>query len=75
LEIVYVLLTTEMGSGNEVLEALDKILDIKEVHKIHGVYDFIIRVETETQEELKSLIGTIRSIDKIRTTLSLICVA
>ena len=74
MEKAYVLLTTETGSGKEVLNALDEVSDVKEVYQIYGVYDFLICVEAETKEKLKSLIGTIRRIDKIRTTLSLICI-
>jgi len=68
-----VLLTTEMGSGKEVLNALNKIIGVKEVHQIHGVYDFIIRVEAETPQKLKNLVNRVRDIREMRSTLQLIC--
>ena len=74
MEKAYVLLSVEIGSGKEVLNALDEIPDVKETYQLHGVYDFIIRVEAETMQELKDLINRIRDIEKIRSTLALICV-
>ena len=63
-----------MGSGKEVLNALDEIPEVKEVYQLHGVYDFIIYVEAETLQELKDSINRVRDIGKIRSTLSLICI-
>lgn len=72
MEKAYVLLTVEIESGKEVSNALDEIPDVKEVHQLYGVYDFIIYIEAETLQELKDLINRIRDIGKIRSTLSLI---
>ncbi len=74
MEKAYVLLTVELGSEKEVLNALDEISDVKEAHKLYGVYDFIIYVEAETLQELKDLIEKrIKAIRKIRSTMPLIC--
>ena len=75
MERAYVLLNVEIDSEKEVLNALDGITDVKEAHQIYGVYDFIIRVEAETMQELKDLIEKrIKGIRKIRSTLSMIFV-
>ena len=75
MERAYVLLNVEIDSEKEVLNALDGIPDVKEAYQIFGVYDFILRVETETMQELRDLVDTkIRSIGKIRSTLSLLCI-
>jgi len=74
LERAYVLLNVEIDSEKEVLNALDAIPDVKEVHQIYGVYDFIIRVEAETMQELRDLVDRVRGIGKIRSTLSLLCI-
>ena len=73
MEKAYILLTVEMGSGKEVLNALDEIPDVKEAHKLYGVYDFIIHIEAETPQELKDLIDRIRHIREIRSAMPLIC--
>ena len=74
MEKAYVLLTVELDSKKEVLNALDEIPEVKEAHQLYGVYDLIIHVESETMQELKDLINRIRGIGKIRSTLALICV-
>ncbi|GAH27322.1 unnamed protein product [marine sediment metagenome] len=74
MEKVYVLLKVEVGSEREVLNALDEIPDIKESYQIHGIYDIIIRVEAETLQEFKDVVyKRIKNIDKIRSTLTMIC--
>ena len=75
MEKVYVLLKVEVGSEREVLNALDEIPDVKEAYQIHGLYDLIICVEAETLQEFKDVIyKRIKNIDKIRSTLTMICI-
>ena len=71
----YVLLTVEIGSEKEVLNALEEIPDVKELYQIYGIYDLLIRVEAETSQGLRdSIEKRIRGIGKIRSVLSLICI-
>ena len=50
------------------------ILEVKEAHGIHGVYDVIVRVEAETNQGINDIVRSkIRSIDKVRSTLTLVC--
>jgi len=75
LEKAYVLLSVEIDSKREVLDSLKEIPEVKEAYQIYAPYDFIIRVEAETMQELKDVIEErIKGIRKIRTTLTLICV-
>jgi len=54
------------------LKKLRRTPNVREVYTIYGVYDIIARVETE--QELKDAISRrIRRLDKIRSTLTLIC--
>jgi len=74
LEKAYVLLNVEIDSEKEVLNTLEDIPEVKETYRLYAVYDLIICVEAETMKKLKGLINRIRDIEKIRSTLSLICV-
>ena len=74
MEKAYVLLTIDIDSKRDTLDSLKEIPEVKEAHQLYGVYDLIIRVEAETMTELKDLINRIRDIEKIRSTLSLICI-
>ena len=67
-------MTVEIDSEKDVLDSLKEIPNVKEVHQLQGVYDFIIHVEAEMMQELKNVIEKrIRVIGKIRSTMALIC--
>ena len=69
----FVLINTEIGSENEVLEALKKVGNIKEAYGVYGVYDIIAMVQAETMEKLKETVTwQIRRLDKVRSTLTMI---
>ena len=71
----FVLINTDAGAENEVLEALKAIQEVMEAHLVYGVYDIISRVETENMEELKNAVSwKIRRLDKVRTTITTRCV-
>lgn len=71
----YILINLEIGAEGEVLKSLKPVSEIKEAHLVYGVYDIIARVETETMQELKDAVSwKIRSIDKVRSTLTMIVV-
>ena len=74
LEKAYVLLSVELGSGREVSNALEEMLEVNEAHHLYGVYDLIVHVEAETVQELNDLINKIKGIEKIRSTMPLICI-
>jgi DNA-binding Lrp family transcriptional regulator len=45
------------------------------VYRVYGVYDFIVKLETETMPKVKEVITSrIRRIDHVRSTLTLISV-
>lgn len=72
MPMAFVLINTEMGSENEVLKALNKLNDVKEAYVVYGVYDIIIKVESDTMEKLKSMITwNIRRLNKVRSTLTM----
>lgn len=69
----FVLLNIATGSEDEVIGQLKKIENVKEAYVSYGVYDIIVKVASDTMENLKSTITQkIRSINKVRSTLTLI---
>ena len=71
----FVLVNTEIGYENKVLEELKKIKTVKELHIIYGVYDIIARVEAESMDKLKEAISwNIRRLDKVKSTLTMIVI-
>jgi len=66
---------TELGSESEVLEALKKIDAVEEAHRLHGVYDAVVKIRVDTVDKIKDVLTwQVRPINKIRAILTLITV-
>ena len=75
LSIAYAMINSESGYEAEVMKELKKISGVQEAYNIYGVYDIIIKIEAENMIELKEIISLkVRKLEKIRSTLTLICV-
>jgi len=73
METVYVLIVSEMGSEQQVIEKLLMNDEIKEVNQVWGAYDIVVKVVGPTSDTVRELItGKIRMIEGIKTTVSLI---
>lgn len=78
--IAYVLLNSDLGSDQAIIDEVKKILDgengIKyEVAGVYGVYDIILKITADKTEELRSVIThKIRKIDKVQSTLTMIVI-
>jgi DNA-binding Lrp family transcriptional regulator len=71
----YVLITTETGAVDNVLEALKKMDSVKETYIVYGVYDIVAKVKAETMDRLKEIVTwNLRNLDKVRSTLTMIVV-
>ncbi len=69
----YVLLNTEIGSENQVLEALKNIEGVEEAHNLWGVYDIIANIKAENMEKLKFIVTKrIAKVAKINSKLTMI---
>lgn len=75
LPMAYVLITTESGAVKSVLATLKKMDSVKETYMVYGVYDIIAIVKAETMDKLKEIVTwNLRSLDKVRSTLTMIVV-
>ncbi len=73
MEKAYVLIVSETGSEQHVIEKLLMIYEIKEVNQVWGAYDVVIKVVGPTSDAVREIItGKIRKIEGIKTTTSLI---
>jgi DNA-binding Lrp family transcriptional regulator len=72
----FVLINTQIGSSiADVLKDLRKIDGVDEAFAVYGVYDIIARVRAESMDKLKEIVTWhIRSVDNVRTTLTMIAV-
>ena len=68
----YVLINCELGSEEDVIDALKNVEDVKEIQGTFGAYDIIAKVDNSKLDTLRETITwKIRKIDKIRSTLTL----
>jgi len=69
----FVLVVVKPGTEEKVYNALTKEEKIKEIHRVYGEYDVIIRVEVENIHELDRFHDeTLRKISNIEMTETLI---
>lgn len=75
MAMAYVLINADMGAEEDVLKQLRQTPGVKEAYLVYGVYDIIVKVESESMEEVKEIITwKIRRLEKVRSTLSLIVI-
>ena len=75
MAMAIVLINTETGSEQEVLDELRKIDAVKESYMVYGVYDIVAKVGADTMDKLKDIVTwNVRRLDKVRSTLTLIVI-
>jgi len=71
----YVMISTELGSEDQVVKALEPLPQIKETYIVYGIYDVITRVEFADKQELNEIIiRKIRGTPGIRNTITLMVI-
>ena len=71
----YVLITSDLGSEENIIKEIRGLDNVKEVEGTYGVYDIIVKVESNSMEALKNTITSkIRSIPQVRSTLTLMVI-
>jgi len=76
----YVLLNSDLGSDESIVNQIKQILDAEskvnyEVQGVYGVYDIIVKISADSAEELRSIItNKIRKISKVQSTLTMMVI-
>jgi len=76
----YVLLNSDLGSDESIVNQVKQILDVEskvnyEVQGVYGVYDIILKISADSAEELRSIItNKIRKISKVQSTLTMMVI-
>ena len=75
MALCYVLLNVELGSEEKVLKEVRKVPNVKECHRVYGVYDMIAEVEADSMDALKEIVTwKIRRLEGVRSTLTAIVI-
>jgi len=71
----YVLINVDPGSEEAVLKEVRKHPNVKDCHRIYGLYDMIAKVEADSMDGLKEIITwKIRRLPGVRSTLTTIVI-
>lgn len=75
LALSYVLINVEPGMEEKVLADVRSAPNVKECHRVYGVYDMIARVEADSLDRLKEIVTwKIRRLEGVRSTLTAIVI-
>jgi DNA-binding Lrp family transcriptional regulator len=68
----FVLINTEAGMEQEVVNQLKAMKNVKEAYTVYGVYDAVAFVEADKMEDLKNVVSfDIRKLNGVRSTVTM----
>ncbi len=71
----FVLINMDLGKGAALAEELKGIPEVKEFYNVYGVYDYVVKIEAETMEQIKDIITTkIKPLNHVKSTLTILVV-
>ncbi len=75
----YVLLNSDLGSDESIIDEVKKILSdedvVYEVQGVYGVYDIVLKLSSDDAEKLRAIItNKIRKISKVQSTLTMMVI-
>ncbi len=69
----FVLLNTELGMESKIIEALNVVEEITNIHSLYGIYDLIIELEAESMDKIKEVVfNKVRRLDNVKSTITLL---
>jgi DNA-binding Lrp family transcriptional regulator len=75
MPVSYVLINIELGSEEAVLREVRNVQNVRECHRIYGLYDMIAKVEADSMDALKEAITwKIRRLPGVRSTVTTIVI-
>ena len=70
-----VLVNTDLGSQEKVLESLKLLDGVEEAHALYGVYDLLIKIKAISIDKLKDITKlSIKKVDGVTSSLTLMIV-
>ncbi|HYL65816.1 MAG TPA: Lrp/AsnC ligand binding domain-containing protein [Nitrosopumilaceae archaeon] len=76
----YILLNVKPESELEVIKQIKNTVKTEdeslryEIQGVYGVYDIIVKIESENMDDVKNILGKIRRIDKISSTITMLVI-
>jgi DNA-binding Lrp family transcriptional regulator len=71
----YVLITTEIGRGDDVYKSLGEMEDIREVNIVAGTFDIVAIVESQSARDIGRIVmDRLQRIDGVMSTVTLMAI-
>jgi DNA-binding Lrp family transcriptional regulator len=75
MALSYVLINVEPGAEDKVLKEVRNIPDVKECHRLYGIYDMIAKLQADSLDTLKQAVTwKIRRLEGVRSTVTTIVI-
>ncbi|MDH3695778.1 MAG: Lrp/AsnC ligand binding domain-containing protein [Nitrosopumilus sp.] len=79
MSTAYVLLNSDLGSDESIINEVKQILTDKdviyEIQGVYGVYDIVLKMSSDDAEKLRGIItNKIRKISKVQSTLTMMVI-
>ena len=72
METAYVLINCDLGSEMEIIDSLNHMESVTEVHGTFGAYNIITKIENLDRDRLReTIIWNVRKLQHVRSTLTL----
>lgn len=72
MPIALVLLNVDPTTERELLDRLKSIEEVKEAYSVFGVYDYVVKMESEERKRVEDIIvWEIRKLDGVRQTITM----
>ncbi len=72
MHIGFILLNSDLGAEEYIIEELKKIHEVKKAYLTFGAYDIIAEVHAQTQEDFEKTVSTkIRRLARVVSTMTL----
>jgi len=72
MHIGFILLNSDLGAEEYIVEELKKIPEVKKAYLTFGAYDIIAEVHAQTQEDFEKTVSTkIRRLSRVVSTMTL----
>lgn len=70
----YVLVNCDLGLEEAILQKLMVIPEVSEVKGVFGVYDMIVKINADSEEDIRRVITMIRSMTMIKSSLTMMVI-
>jgi uncharacterized protein with GYD domain len=67
----FVLLNSDLGAEEYIVEELKQMSDVKNAYLTFGAYDVIAEIQTQDQDTFEKTVGEIRKLSRVVSTMTL----